>query len=593
MRWSIRRCRANTDLMSKELGISKIFANVLSNRGIMTKDEAINYINPKFKQLHNMSDMKDSINAIKIVVDAVNKNEKIVIYGDYDVDGVTSTVILYKALKSYGADIYYYIPDRAKEGYGLNKDTISKLHNIGYNLIFACDNGIAAIEEVKFIKELGMRIIVLDHHEPAFLEADGIRKDIIPNSDALIDPKQEGCNYKFKQLCAAGLSYKFANLFFKYVNIKYEYELELFIFAMIATICDVVDLLDENRTIVKIGLKYINRKEKITNKGLKALIKYNGIEDKVINEYTIGFIIGPCINAAGRLESAKLAVDLFITDDDRKAFKLAQKLSELNETRKTLTKNASEKIIYEVENSNIINDKVLVIYDDSIHESIIGIVAGRVREKFYKPVIVITKGEKFAKGSARSIKQYNIFEELLKCKHLFIKFGGHSMAAGLSIKEENIEILRKLLNKNCSLNENDMQMNIRIDRVLNFSDIDFNIAREIEKMQPIGKANEEAIFATKGVIIDRVKFVGKNNDILQFNFVDNINNIAFRGISFDLYEKFKTFIYDKLPSEKCNEILEGINNYINLKVDIVYSISINEYNGNKSIQLNIIDFRDC
>jgi len=593
MRWSIRRCRANTDLMSKELGISKIFANVLSNRGIMTRDEAINYINPKFKQLHNMSDMKDSINAIKIVIDAVNKKEKIVIYGDYDVDGVTSTVILYKALKAYGADIYYYIPDRAKEGYGLNKDTISKLHNIGYNLIFACDNGIAAIEEVKFIKELGMRIIVLDHHEPAFLEDDGIRKDIIPDSDAVIDPKQKDCNYEFKQLCAAGLSYKFANLFFKYVNIKYKYELELFIFAMIATICDVVDLLDENRAIVKIGLKYINKKEKITNKGLKALIKYSGVEDKVIDEYTIGFIIGPCINAAGRLENAMLAVDLFTTDDEQKAFELAQKLSELNETRKMLTKNASEKVIDKIENSDIINDKVLVIYDESIHESIIGIVAGRVKERFYKPTIVITKSEKFAKGSARSIKQYNIFEELLKYKHLFVRFGGHSMAAGLSIKEENIRILRKFLNENCPLKENDMQINIRIDRVLNFRDIDFNIAREIEKMKPLGKANEEAVFATKGVIIDRIKFVGKNNDIIQFNFVDNVSNIAFRGISFNLYEKFKTFIYDRLPSGKCNEILEGINNYVNLKVDIVYSISINEYNGNKNIQLDIIDFRDC
>lgn len=589
--WTLRRNNANIKKMSYALNISETFACVLANRKILTRKDAEIYINPKVSFMYDAFKFKDIKNSIDIIIEAVKNEKKIIVYGDYDVDGIMSTVILYKILKIYGADVFYYIPDRKDEGYGLNKTAISQLHKDGYNLIFTCDNGIAALEEVRFIRELGMEIIILDHHEPGFLENDNCKIDVIPKANAVIDAKQSLCNYPFKFLCAAGMSYKFAKAFFEYTNTKFENEAEIFVLSSIATICDIVDLLDENRIIVKNGLKLINSRTNI-NKGLSALIKCRQIEGKQITEYNIGFIIGPCINASGRLESALTAVRLFLTDDENEAFELAEKLSELNEQRKQLTLEAVDKVIQTIEDSNIKNDKIFVIYDNMIHESIIGIVAGRIKEQYHKPTIIITDGVDYAKGSGRSIEAYNLFEELYSCRILFEKFGGHAMAAGLSLKHENIDELRKFLNENCKLKKEDMTEIIRIDKELFFDEININLAKELELMKPFGKENKEAIFATKGIIPKRINFVGTNKDIMQFTFIDINNNIV-KAISFNGYSNFKKYIISSFGEDIFDDVLKGSQKNIDLKMDIVYSININDYNDTETVQLNIKDFRFC
>lgn len=586
-KWTLKRCKANIEKMSHDLNISEIFATVLANRNIFSRKEAQVYINPEIKFFHDCSVIDDLDKAIKLLVKSSENKEKIFVYGDYDVDGVMSTVILYKVLKKYGADVNYYIPDRVEEGYGLNKDTVIKLNDMGCNVIFACDNGISALEEIKLAKDFGMKVIILDHHEPCFSEDNTeIRTDILPDADAIIDLKKNTCIYPFKMLCAGGLSFKFAREFIKFTNMEYDNIGELLSFAAIATICDIVDLLDENRIIVKNGLKFLNYSNNI-NIGLNKLIECRQIKNKEINEDTIGYIIGPCINASGRLESAKIAVELFITDDEKKAEELAVKLSMLNDERKNITNRAVEKITEEIENTDIINDNILVIYDNSIHESIIGIAAGRIKEKYYKPTILITDSNDFAKGSARSVEGYNIFENLYKNKELYIKFGGHAMAAGLSLKHENIKILRKKLNEESNRNYEEI---IRIDKQLDFSDISLYLAKELELMRPFGKENKNAVFATKNVKIQRINFVGKDKNIIQFVFIDDKNFIQ-KGISFNGYDKFIDNIKTKLEIDEFNKIITGHQKNIDLYMDIVYCIEINNYNNMENVQLRILDFR--
>ena len=370
------------------------------------------------------------------------------LFRSYDVDGVTSTAIWYKVLKYCGGDVIYYIPHRQKEGYGLNLEAIEELHNNGIELLLTCDNGISAIEEVKKAKQFDMTVVVIDHHEPAF---DENGNDILPEADAIVDPKQKSCLYPFKMLCAGGICYKLALLFLKRQNIQNDVlEQECLHMATLATVCDIVDLMEENRIIVKKGL---NTMAQTTNVGLKALLAQTNLCGKQLTEYHIGFIIGPCVNAAGRLETAKTAVALFCETDEKKAQEYATNLAEQNNSRKDMTKKATEQIIKEIEQKNNLNEKVFVLYQQNVHESIAGIVAGRIKEKFYRPTIIITKSENMAKGSGRSIEGYNMFEELYACKELFSKFGGHTMAAGLSLPYENINILREKLNNACKLTQ--------------------------------------------------------------------------------------------------------------------------------------------
>ncbi len=588
-KWMLRRNKADIKKMSDELKISSVYACVLANRGIYTRNAADLYINYSVSRMYDCYEIMDMKTAVESVYKYICEKSRIFIYGDYDVDGITSTTILYKILKAAGADVYYYIPDRKKEGYGLNKNALDYIKKQGGDLIFTCDNGIAALEDADYIKKQGMELIILDHHEPAYETENGKRKDILPNAIAVMDTKRLDCSYPFKNLCAGGLSYKFAKAFLEYIDMKYEYEDELFIFAAIATICDIVPLVDENRIIAKHGFELLNS-GKITNKGLKALINVRGLEDKKITEYEIGFILGPCINAAGRIKCGSYAVDLFLEDSYDRAVEKARFLSCLNDERKEMTNSSFERTVEKIENSNIKNDKIIVVYDENIDESVAGIVAGKIKEKYYKPSLVIAKGENTAKGSARSIECVNIFEEMYKNVELFEKFGGHAMAAGFSIKNENIEMLREKLNKGCNITQEEMTQIIRIDKELSFSEISMSLAEELEEMRPFGRDNEEAVFAVRNVKIEHINFVGKNKNIMQIIFVDE-NNIALSGVSFNGFLKFKENIETKFGNSVFIDIINGNVKKYNILVDVVYCIRIDNYNNIKRIKLNIKDFR--
>lgn len=584
-RWVLKRNKVDLKKMGDALNISDITACVMANRGIGTYNDAINFINCDLDALSDISSMKDVKKSFDIISEKIKSGKKIAIYGDYDVDGVMSTVILYSGIKECGGNVIYYTPDRQKEGYGLNIDAINKLYENGVDTIFTCDNGIAAFDEIKLAKELGITVVVLDHHEPAF---DENRKDILPCADAIIDPKQKDCEYKFKKMCAGGLAYRFIMYLFEHMNIETKKADEYITFAGIATICDIVDLLSENRIIAKNALNIINNTK---NKGLKALIHICDLVDKKINEYHIGFIIGPCINATGRLENAKLSVELFIEEDIEKAYDLAKKLVYLNSERKDLTIKAAEEAIEYIENTPLKNDNVLVVYNEEIHESVAGIVAGRIKERFYKPVIVITntEDENIAKGSGRSIESYNIFEELLKCKELFTKFGGHPMAAGLSLKKENIDLLRNMLNENSTLTEEDLTPVIKIEKQLDIDDINMNIAEELNILAPFGKENTAPLFGSKKVLVEKIYLIGKEKNIIKFMFKTGAFGERINGISFDCFDDFVKQTKHLYGDEICDRILSG--NRADIYLDIIYSIGINEYNGKKSVQINVKDLR--
>ncbi|SKA72772.1 single-stranded-DNA-specific exonuclease [Clostridium sp. USBA 49] len=587
-RWLLRRNNENIKEMIKSTGLNEIILSILFNRGINEENKIKKFMRASLDDLYDPFLMKDMDKATDIIKNAIINNKNIVIYGDYDVDGVTSTVILYKALKRCGALVNYYIPNREYEGYGINSERLSILKKEGAEIILTCDNGISAIEQIKYGKSLGLDIIITDHHEIPFIEnKEGIKEYVVPEADAVINPKQEDCKYPFKLLCGASIAYKFSIALFSKMGISLEYTKEFIILAGIATICDVVDLVDENRIIAKNALKLIQSSNNI---GLNALIEVLNLKDKKISASTIGFQIGPCINATGRLESAELSVELLLCKDKQKAQNLAIKLSELNKTRQYMTTKNVEDIIKKIENSDLKNDKVLVVYEESVHESIAGIVAGKVKEKFNVPTIILTKGREIPKGSGRSIEKYNLFEELLKCKELLDKFGGHPMAAGLSIKRENIEILREKLNKNCTLKDEDIIPKIRIDRRIPIKYITKNFIEELNSLEPFGKGNETPILAEKNLIVNKFYILGKEANVLKLNLTD-LNKYNVEAISYGKVDKFKELL--KIKYKDNYDYVINNYNYIDEKIsiDIIFYPYINSYNGFENVQLKVSKFR--
>ncbi len=575
--------------LSEFLDENPLVLRLLANRGIDDINLAKRFLKGTIEDLYDGYLMKDMKKGVNIIKQAILENKKIIIYGDYDCDGVNSTTILYKALKAVGANYSYYIPNREEEGYGMHSGRIEKLKEEGYEVILTCDNGISAFEQVELAKSLGMEVVITDHHDiPIREDESGLLKEKAPNADAVINPKQSDCNYPFKMLCGAGIALKFSKCLFDEFNIENEKFIDLFQFAAIATVCDVVDLVDENRIIVKKGLELLNESE---NYGIQELKKATLLNDKKIEEYHLGFVIGPCINATGRLETADLSVELLITEDRERARILANQLSELNTIRQDLTKESTERIINRIEVEKDKEDKVIVVYDENVHESIAGIVAGRVKEKYNMPCIVLTKGKEMPKGSARSIDGYNITQELSKCASLIEKFGGHPMAAGLSIKEENIEILRRQLNENCILTDEDLVPVIKIDLPLSLNYLDEELISTIEELRPFGKGNPSPLFAVKDLLIERMWLLGKEKNFLKlrFSFELNGNRLFIDGISFDKFESFKDDIILMFGESK---FIEACNtSYLNLKADVIYYPSINEFNGNRNIQLNIKNIR--
>lgn len=586
-KWMIKRRAVNVKKLSEATGISETLVTILANREIRTEEEIIKFMNPSIKNLHNPLLMKDMDKGTDIIKESIKRGRKIVVYGDYDVDGIVSTFILYSALLRCGAEVRYHIPDRITEGYGINSESIKTLREEGYEVIITCDNGISAIEQVKFAKELGMTIVITDHHElPFIVHENNEREFIVPEADAVINPKQHDCKYPFKVLCGAGVAFKFVQVLYDKMGIDEEEALKFIEYAAIGTICDVVDLIEENRVIARNGLKLLNF---TNNTGIKALIKENSLEGKKIVSYHIGFVIGPCINATGRLDSATLSLKLLLSKDEKEAEELAKKLRQLNVERQNMTVDSVNEVIEIIENSSMKNDKVIVVYNENIHESIAGIVAGRIKERYGVPSIVLTKGEKTPKGSGRSIEEYNMFEELIKCKSLMENFGGHPLAAGLSIKEENIDKLRKELNNNCKLTEEDITPKIRIDKQIPLEQLSFKLIEDIEKLEPFGKGNSSPIFAEKGVTVFRVYLIGKEKNILKLFVRPRGSMEKIDAISFDGADKFREIIEEAYGEDKYKEMVSGAPT--NIKMDFIFSPSINEYNGRSTLQLVVKDFR--
>lgn len=586
-KWILTNKLESYKRLSNAMNENPLVLRLLANRGIDTVEKANKFLNGSIKDLYNGFLMEDMKKGIDIIKDSIVKGEKIIIYGDYDCDGVISTVILYNALKACGANFDYYIPNREDEGYGMHSGRVRKLKEEGCEVILTCDNGIAAFEQVDLAKELGMKVIITDHHDIPIKESEeGNFIQTRPNADAVINHKRPDCLYPFKSLCGAGIALKFSQCLFKEMNIEESKYEELIEYAAIATVCDVVDLVDENRIIVKKGLELLNN---TSNIGLKELYKLTGLEDKIIGEYHLGFVIGPCINATGRLETAKLSVELLITESLERAKELSKQLYELNSIRQELTQESAERVIERVTLEKSNDEKVIVIYDNTIHESIAGIVAGRVKERFNLPCIVLTKGKEMPKGSARSIECYNMFEELSKCKELLGKFGGHPMAAGLSLEEGNIDKLRSKINYLCKLTEEDVMPIIRIDSPLQLQYLNEELVEVVESLRPFGKGNPSPLFAVKDVLVQRVWLIGKDKNILKIRCKIGDKNISVDGISFDKFLDFKESFIDKYGEEAFNEMCNST--YSNFKMDLIYYPNINEFKGNKNIQLMIKNLR--
>ncbi|MDR1539443.1 MAG: single-stranded-DNA-specific exonuclease RecJ [Clostridiales bacterium] len=588
--WMLRSTDADLPLMSKTLGISETAALIMANRGVRSKKTCQRFMHPDLRLLGDAHAMKDMAKACEMLEQSLSDKEKIAVFGDFDVDGVMSTVILIKLLRECGADAEFLIPMRSENGYGLSDDMIKAIVSMGAKLLICCDNGIAAREEILEAKRLGIKTIVIDHHEPNFIEDEnGARTDLIPEADCVIDPKQQSCGYPFKQFCAAGLSFRFAEAFCSLIGRNFLAREECLVFAAVATVCDIVPLLEENRILVKSGLDVLNRCKQI-NAGLWHLMLEKKISDKKLSVFDIGFLLGPCINASGRLSSAQNAVKLFLTEDTRKAAELARALSELNETRKEMTELAVDKAmdrIFSDEASEI--DKVVVIYDESINESIAGIVAGRIKEALSRPVVVLTKGEKHVKGSARSIEGYSIFDALNKNRDLFVRFGGHAMAAGVTLEEKSVEPLRIRLNADCPLCEDDFKTTLYIDKLFELPEATLELAEEIASLAPFGKGNPEPMFQAKALRPESIRMIeDKNMMILTFP-VASCRKI--RAVCFRKNDVFRVQIEELFSQAECENIFAG--NFMNapFKMDIVCTIEVNSYRNIVSAQLGIKDFR--
>lgn len=580
----VRNVKFNTVKLAQDLGVSEVVAKLLVNRGIYNLDIAKEFLNSSINNLYNGLDMLGMSGAVELMKNSILNGEKILIVGDYDVDGVISTYILYTAIKRCGGDVNFHIPDRIKEGYGINESIIRKASEDKVDIIITCDNGIAAIDQVKLAKELGIKVIITDHHDVPFIEENEERKYVVPDADFVINPKQENCNYKFDKICGAGVAYKFIECLYEEFNISKEELYDLLQYVAIATVCDVVDLTSENRIIVKEGLKRINN---TSNIGLRALFKETGLEDKEITVYSLGFVIGPSINASGRLEQAEWALKMLLSDNEIEAKELAEKLNDLNKERQELTKEGLEEAIEIIEKNNMTKDKVLVVYLEDVHESIAGIIAGRVREKYNLPTIILTKAHDGAKGSGRSIEEYNMFEELLKCKDLLGKFGGHPMAAGMSIPNENIDEFRNRLNNVTTLTDEDIIPKVSIDMGLSLSQINYELIDQISLLEPYGKANPKPTFGMKKLKVVEARILGKNRNVLKLKLTDG--RLYIEGIYFGDIEGFENSVKDELGEIEYNKVFSGASN--NLYLDIICMPDINEFNGNKKVQLVISNYR--
>ena len=567
-KWVMAAKKADDNQIGQKFHIDPVIARLIRNRDVIGDEKIREYLLGTVNELPSPWLMKDMKKAVDILEKKIQQKVKIRIIGDYDIDGVTSTYILLKGLTRIGADVDTYIPDRVADGYGIHEHLIVKAESDGIDTIVTCDNGIAAAAEIQMAKEKGMTVIVTDHHEIPYREENGERKVILPPADAILNPKQYDCPYPNKNLCGAVVAFKYITALYERFNIP-EKELEdYYELAAIATVGDVMDLQGENRILVKEGLRRLKNTQ---NKGLQELIRANALEDAKITAYHIGFVLGPCINASGRLDTAVRSLALLNAQTKEEAAKLAGDLTALNQSRKALTEKGKEEAIQLIETTELKNDRVLVVYLPECHESLAGIIAGRIREKYHKPAFVLTKGEKSAKGSGRSIESYSMYEELVKCADLMVQFGGHPMAAGLSIEEENIEKFRRQLNENCTLTEEDLRPKVVIDVPMPVSYITKELVEQISLLEPFGKGNTKPIFAQKGLRVLDSNIIGKNKNVVKLKLLDP-QGVTMEGIYFGEAEDFVNFIRERNS------------------ISVTYYPEINRFRGRESLQIIIQNY---
>lgn len=604
-KWMIYGKKADFNELAEKFNIEPVIARIIRNRDIILEKDYDKYLNGDLSMLNDPYEFKDMDKAVDIILNAIKEGKNIRVIGDYDIDGICSTYILVSAIEVLKAKVSMDIPDRIKDGYGINKNIIDKANVEHVEVIITCDNGIAAIEEIKHAKELGMTVVVTDHHEVPFEVIDGIKTYKRVEADAVVNHKQPDCCYPFKDLCGAGIAYKFAVALYNRICDYSEAECslygfnkndieklhglfdELLVCAAIATVGDVVSLKDENRIIVKEGLKILNESNennKVINIGLSSLIKCSNLDDKEITSYHIGFIIGPCLNASGRLESAKKGYSLLREKNADKSIVLAEELVSLNNVRKEMTDDGEKQAEKQAEKYG--KDKVLVIYLPETHESIAGIIAGRIREKYNKPTIILTRGDECIKGSGRSIENYDMFEQLNKVKNLLIRFGGHKMAAGLSLDESNISDFRHKLNEVNELTDEDMIKKVWIDVPVPVAYLGEKLIDDLSKLEPYGKDNEKPVFAIKDVKIRKLKTMGKNGKFGRFEVFDNGSYIT--AVMFAGFENFMQAVSEKYGEENLRKLKMGLD--IGLTSSFVYYPTINEYMGKKEVQIVINGF---
>ena len=553
-KWLVYAKKADFKAIEQKYGIDQVIARIMRNRDVCTDEEMQMYLNGSIDGLHAPELLKDAQKAVDILTEKIAQHKKIRIIGDYDIDGICSITILYKALKKAGADVDYVVPHR------INEHLIDNAAAEGKDTILTCDNGIAAIPQIQYAKEHGLTVIVTDHHDIPFTEENGEKKLLTSCADAIVDPKQPDCEYPFDKICGAVVAYKVMQILYEKLGLDKTDFKEYTELAAIATVGDVVDLKDENRVIVRQGLAWIATTK---NTGLRALIEACELDAAHLSAYHIGFIIGPCLNASGRLDTAQRAIELLLCTEPGKAHEMAQELRELNEERKNMTDTEAKKAIEMVEGTDLYEDNVLVVYLPECHESVAGIIAGRLREHFYKPSIVITDAADGAKGSGRSIEGYNMFEEITKCKELLTKFGGHPMAAGLSLPTENIDLFRAKLNRQQTLTEKELTPVTWIDVPMPVSYASKKLVEQLRVLEPFGKGNEKPVFADRKLTVRSANMIGKNKNVLKMQLEDTHGHVV-DAIQFKVEE-------EDMP-------LRG------KEISIVYYPDINEFRGNQTLQ---------
>ncbi len=593
-KWVVSAKRADFAEIGKKFQIDPVIARIIRNRDVIGDEAVREYLYGDLTSLHDPLLLKGCREAAEILSEKIRQKKRIRIIGDYDIDGVNATYILLKGLRRAGAEVDCEIPDRMKDGFGVNSSLIALAIEEGIDTVITCDNGISALEPVRFAKENHMTVIVTDHHEPSYQteeDASGegpegtARRYILPEADVIVDPKQPGCPYPEKGICGAVVAWKVMMALYALCGIPEKEAMVFLPYAAFATVGDVMDLKGENRIIVRHGLKALSSTD---NTGLKALISLCGLEGQALTAYHIGFVLGPCINASGRLETARHALALLLAENMREALPLAQKLKDLNDARKKMTADGVEEACRLIEGSDLKQDRVLVVYLKDCHESVAGIIAGRLRERYYRPVFVVTKGENCAKGSARSIEGYSMFDEMVKVQDVFLKFGGHPMAAGFSLEEEKIGEMRRRLNLNCTLDDAELTPKVVIDVPMPVSYVTEGLIRQLSVLEPFGKGNEKPLFAQKDLRVLSARILGKNRNTVKMTVCDS-TGCEMEAMYYGEADRFLDEMAERYGVQEKQRLLAGMTGRVTLSM--VYYPQINSYMGRNTLQAVIKNYR--